>query len=172
MVGSSEVGKSALTLQFMYKEFEEEYEPTKADSYRKKVLLDGEDVHIDILDTACQEGCAAIRDEYVKSGEGFLCVFNITEGGSYKACQDVRDQILRVKNDETIPFILVGNKCDLNEKRVVSRDHAQNLAKSWKVPYVETSAKTGENVDTVFLDLMRKIQSRKVDSDATNVLVA
>ncbi|VEL30679.1 unnamed protein product [Protopolystoma xenopodis] len=52
MVGSGGVGKSALTLQFMYDEFVEDYEPTKADSYRKKTILDGEDVQIDILDTA------------------------------------------------------------------------------------------------------------------------
>ncbi|KAA0190422.1 Ras protein Ral-A [Fasciolopsis buskii] len=52
MVGSGGVGKSALTLQFMYDEFIEDYEPTKADSYRKKYVLDGEEVQIDILDTA------------------------------------------------------------------------------------------------------------------------
>ncbi|KAJ8878971.1 hypothetical protein PR048_019575 [Dryococelus australis] len=61
MVGSGGVGKSALTLQFMYDEFVEDYEPTKADSYRKKVVLDGEEVQIDILDTAGQEDYAAIR---------------------------------------------------------------------------------------------------------------
>ncbi|CAG2170827.1 unnamed protein product, partial [Oppiella nova] len=49
MVGSGGVGKSALTLQFMYDEFIEDYEPTKADSYRKKVVLDGDEVQIDIL---------------------------------------------------------------------------------------------------------------------------
>merc|ERR1712117_717605 len=93
------------------------------------------------------------------------CVFSITEDDSFQACQDFRDQILRVKSDETIPFVLVGNKCDLTEKREVSQSHAQNRAESWKVPYVETSAKTRENVDKVFFDLMRKIQSRKVDQD-------
>ena len=86
----------------------------------------------------------------------------------FQACQDFRDQILRVKSDETIPFVLVGNKCDLTEKREVSQSHAQNRAESWKVPYVETSAKTRENVDKVFFDLMREIRSRKIDSDATN----
>lgn len=168
MVGSGGVGKSALTLQFMYDEFVEDYEPTKADSYRKKVVLDGEEVQIDILDTAGQEDYAAIRDNYFRSGEGFLCVFSITEDDSFQACQDFRDQILRVKSDETIPFVLVGNKCDLTEKREVSQSHAQNRAESWKVPYVETSAKTRENVDKVFFDLMREIRSRKIDSDATN----
>ena len=84
MVGSGGVGKSALTLQFMYDEFVEDYEPTKADSYRKKVVLDGEEVQIDILDTAGQEDYAAIRDNYFRSGEGFLCVYSITEDDSFQ----------------------------------------------------------------------------------------
>lgn len=60
-----------------------------------------------------------------------------------------REQILRVKNDEDIPFILIGNKCDLTEKRQVSQEQAQSLAAEWNVPYVETSAKNNENVDKV-----------------------
>lgn len=68
----------------MYDEFVEDYEPTKADSYRKKVVLDGEEVQIDILDTAGQEDYAAIRDNYFRSGEGFLCVFSITEDDSFQ----------------------------------------------------------------------------------------
>lgn len=114
MVGSGGVGKSALTLQFMYDEvcnnklyflittiiqidtpvillqFVEDYEPTKADSYRKKVVLDGEEVQIDILDTAGQEDYAAIRDNYFRSGEGFLCVFSITEDDSFQATMEFR----------------------------------------------------------------------------------
>lgn len=68
----------------------EDYEPTKADSYRKKVVLDGEEVQIDILDTAGQEDYAAIRDNYFRSGEGFLCVFSITELESFAATADFR----------------------------------------------------------------------------------
>ncbi|XP_066997690.1 ras-related protein Ral-a isoform X2 [Anabrus simplex] len=161
MVGSGGVGKSALTLQFMYDEFVEDYEPTKADSYRKKVVLDGEEVQIDILDTAGQEDYAAIRDNYFRSGEGFLCVFSITEDDSFEATQEFREQILRVKNDNNIPFLLVGNKSDLEEKRKVSLADATNRAKQWGVPYVETSAKTRKNVDKVFFDLIRKIAAQK-----------
>lgn len=68
----------------------EDYEPTKADSYRKKVMLDGEEVQIDILDTAGQEDYAAIRDNYFRSGEGFLCVFSITDDDSFQATQEFR----------------------------------------------------------------------------------
>eukprot|EP00092_Neocalanus_flemingeri_P018307 GFUD01019814.1.p1 GENE.GFUD01019814.1~~GFUD01019814.1.p1 ORF type:complete len:199 (-),score=56.62 GFUD01019814.1:1749-2345(-) len=166
MVGSGGVGKSALTLQFMYDEFVEDYEPTKADSYRKKVVLDGEEVQIDILDTAGQEDYAAIRDNYFRSGEGFLCVFSITEEDSFQATQDFREQILRVKGDSNIPFILVGNKADLSGSRQVQLATANNKATEWQVPYVETSAKTRENVDKVFYDLMREIRSRKVSDDS------
>lgn len=63
------------------------------------------------------------------------------------------EQILRVKNDENIPFLLVGNKCDLNDKRKVPLSECQGRAQQWGgVPYVETSAKTRENVDKVNRD--------------------
>ncbi len=68
----------------MYDEFEEEYVPTKADNYRKKVVLEEDEVRIDILDTAGQEDYAAIRDNYLRSGEGFLCVFSIAELDSFQ----------------------------------------------------------------------------------------
>lgn len=161
MVGSGGVGKSALTLQFMYDEFVEDYEPTKADSYRKKILLDGNEVQVDILDTAGQEDYAAIRDNYFRSGEGFLCVFSITDPESLNAAHELREQILRVKNDDHIPFILVGNKVDLNDKRMVGLEEVQQLANGWQVPYLETSAKTRFNVNEAFYELMRKIKSRR-----------
>ncbi len=142
-------------------------------------MLDGEEVQIDILDTAGQEDYAAIRDNYFRSGEGFLCVFSITDDDSFQATQEFRwifrnfairprliyyfiefwkcwnfsknrEQILRVKNDENISFLLVGNKCDLGERRKVSLEEAQNRAQQWGVPYIETSAKTREHVDKVY----------------------
>ena len=64
-------------------------------------------------------------------------------------CVVVSEQIVRVKNDEFVPFILVGNKMDLDAKRQVSLDTAQNCARQWNVAYVETSAKTRDNVDKV-----------------------
>ena len=164
MVGSGSTGKSALTLQFMYDEFVEEYEPTKADSYQKKVVLDAEEVQIDLLDTAGEEDYAAIQDKNFRSGEGFLCVFSITQDESFQAAKEFREQIVRVKGKETIPFILVGNKSDLTDQRAVTLANAQAQANEWKVPYVETSAKTRENVDKVFFDLMREIRAQKMDT--------
>uniref|UniRef100_A0A1I8JIE3 small monomeric GTPase n=1 Tax=Macrostomum lignano TaxID=282301 RepID=A0A1I8JIE3_9PLAT len=149
MVGSGGVGKSALTLQFMYEEFVQDYEPTKADSYRKKMTLDNTEVQIDILDTAGQEDYASIRDNYFRGGEGFLCIFSITDPESFAATNDYREQIIRVKGDESIPMFLVGNKSDLEQSRQVSGQEAQQRAQQWRVPYIETSAKTRENVEQV-----------------------
>lgn len=162
VIGSGGVGKSALTLQFMYDEFVEDYEPTKADSYRKKITLDGRESQIDILDTAGQEDYAAIRDNYFRSGEAFLCVFSILEPDSLSATEELREQVLRVKNDDkSVPFLLVGNKTDLEQRRQVSQEAALELARSWQVPYVETSAKTRQNVDQVFIELTRMIRDRR-----------
>ncbi|KAI8849931.1 small GTPase superfamily [Chytridium lagenaria] len=165
MVGSGGVGKSALTLQYMYGDFIEEYDPTKADSYRKKVSLDTSDCFIDILDTAGQEEYAAIRDNYYRSGEGFLCVFSLTEVESFTHTQEFRDQICRVLDDESVPFILVGNKADLGDRKVTTRE-AEAVAKKWGCGYVETSAKTRMNVDEAFQSLMRKIRDRKEEKGA------
>lgn len=163
MVGSGGVGKSALTLQFMYDEFVEDYEPTKADSYRKKIILDGQEVQVDILDTAGQEDYAAIRDNYFRSGDGFLLVFSITEPSSLGDVEHLREQILRVKNDDKTPLLLVGNKSDLaHERRAVSHEEASELAlKQWQSCYVETSAKTRHNVDAVFFELIRQVKRRR-----------
>ena len=170
MVGAGSVGKSALTLQFMYAEFVEDYEPTKADSYRKpNVKLDNQEVGIDILDTAGQEDYAAIRDNYYRSGDGFFCVFSLLEAGSFRETDNFRDQILRVHDDdETIPFILVGNKCDLENQREVSREAAERKASEWNVPYLETSAKTAQNVDAAYLTLLRLIAAKKVSRATKN----
>ncbi|CAF0724600.1 unnamed protein product [Rotaria sordida] len=162
MVGSGGVGKSALTLQYMYDEFVVDYEPTKADSYRKAVMLDGEEVQIDILDTAGQENYAAIRDTYIRSGEGFLLVFDVTDAESFGDLNELYEQILRVKNGGTnIPAILVGNKIDLAERRKVTLEEAEQKARSWSIRYIETSAKTKHNVDKVFCELMRIVRPFK-----------
>lgn len=171
MVGSGGVGKSALTLQFMYDEFVEEYEPTKADSYRKKVLLDGEECSVDILDTAGQEDYSAIRDNYYRSGEGFICVFSITDPDSFDATVEFREQILRVKNTETnVQIVLVGNKSDLDQERRVTFEQAKQRADLWDCAYVETSAKTRANVDKVFYDLMREVRRKKGPLNAGGTL--
>merc|ERR1711991_711156 len=72
ILGDGGVGKSALTIQFVQNHFIEEYDPTIEDSYRKQVTIDHETCLLDILDTAGQEEYSAMRDQYMRTGEGFL----------------------------------------------------------------------------------------------------
>ncbi|KFO33464.1 Ras-related protein Ral-A [Fukomys damarensis] len=115
MVGSAGVGKSALTLQFTYDEFVEESEPTRADGYREKVVLDGEEAQIDRRRTTLQS-------ETTTSGAGRASSVSsrLQQWNPWQPPLTSRERILRVKEDENVPFILVGNKSDLEDERQVS----------------------------------------------------
>ncbi|KAI2666389.1 GTPase HRas [Labeo rohita] len=141
VVGAGGVGKSALTIQLIQNHFVDEYDPTIEDSYRKQVVIDGETCLLDILDTAGQEEYSAMRDQYMRTGEGFLCVFAINNAKSFEDVHLYREQINRVKDSDNVPMVLVGNKSDLASRTVETRQ-AQELARSYGVPFVETSAKT------------------------------
>jgi Ras-related protein Rap-1B len=110
------------------------------------------------LDTAGTEQFTAMRELYMKQGQGFLLVFSITSMSSLQELAELRDQIIRIKDDENIPLVIVGNKSDLEEDRVVSRARAFQISQLWgNAPYYETSARRRANVDEVFIDLCRQI---------------
>ncbi|GIY49080.1 ras-related protein Rap-1b [Caerostris extrusa] len=109
------------TVQFVQGIFVEKYDPTIEDSYRKQVEVDGQQCMLEILDTAGTEQFTAMRDLYMKNGQGFVLVYSITAQSTFNDLQDLREQILRVKDTDDVPMILVGNKCDLEDERVVVR---------------------------------------------------
>eukprot|EP01132_Coremiostelium_polycephalum_P010389 gene10389-12760_t len=158
IVGGGGVGKSALTIQLIQNHFIDEYDPTIEDSYRKQVTIDEETCLLDILDTAGQEEYSAMRDQYMRTGQGFLCVYSITSRSSYDEIASFREQILRVKDKDRVPMILVGNKCDLDYERQVTISEGQDLAKSFNCPFMETSAKSRINVEESFYSLVREIR--------------
>jgi GTPase KRas len=78
--------------------FVDEYDPTIEDSYRKQCVIDDEVALLDILDTAGQEEYSAMREQYMRTGEGFLLVYSITDQSSFEEIQSFCQQILRVKD--------------------------------------------------------------------------
>uniref|UniRef100_A0A158PAJ5 small monomeric GTPase n=1 Tax=Angiostrongylus cantonensis TaxID=6313 RepID=A0A158PAJ5_ANGCA len=157
VVGDGGVGKSALTIQLIQNHFVEEYDPTIEDSYRKQVVIDGETCLLDILDTAGQEEYSAMRDQYMRTGEGFLLVFAVNESKSFENVANYREQIRRVKDSDDVPMVLVGNKCDLAQRAVDGRTVA-DAARAYGIPMVDTSAKTRMGVDDAFYTLVREIR--------------
>lgn len=104
-----------------------------------------------------------MRELYMKTGHGFLLVFSITSLASMIELQELRDQIVRIKDDPMVPLVIVGNKCDLADDRAVSKARASAVAKSWNdASYYETSARARRNVDEAFIDLCRQMIRRDI----------
>lgn len=160
VLGSGGVGKSALTVQFVQGIFVEKYDPTIEDSYRKQVEVDGQQCMLEILDTAGTEQFTAMRDLYMKNGQGFVLVYSITAQSTFNDLQDLREQILRVKDTDDVPMVLVGNKCDLEDERVVGKEQGNSLSRQFNCAFMETSAKAKINVNDIFYDLVRQINKK------------
>ncbi|OTA59207.1 ras family protein [Hypoxylon sp. EC38] len=173
VVGGGGVGKSCLTIQLIQSHFVDEYDPTIEDSYRKQCVIDDEVALLDVLDTAGQEEYSAMREQYMRTGEGFLLVYSITSDQSFEEIRTFQQQILRVKDKDPtdyFPMVVVGNKCDLESEREVPRQDGEALAKQFGCPFVETSAKSRTNVDKAFFDLVREIRhyNRNMQGLSTN----
>jgi len=139
----------------------DDYDPTLEDSYRKQVAIDDDECILDIFDTAGQEDFSAVRDQYMRTGDGFLCVYSITLQASFDEAINLHEHILRVKDADSVPFVLVGNKCDLQDDREVPMERGQSLAKDLGCPFLEASAKTRTHVVESFEALVREIKKAR-----------
>eukprot|EP01091_Cochliopodium_minus_P021421 TRINITY_DN979_c0_g2_i2.p1 TRINITY_DN979_c0_g2~~TRINITY_DN979_c0_g2_i2.p1 ORF type:complete len:109 (-),score=21.46 TRINITY_DN979_c0_g2_i2:38-364(-) len=101
-----------------------------------------------------------MRDQYLRNAEGMIIVYSITSRDSFDEISIFRDQVLRVKDEDFFPLVLIGNKCDLEDEREVTRKEAEEMAKSWNIPFFETSAKMNTNVNEAFLSIIEEIRKR------------
>lgn len=109
---------------------------------------------VELMDTAGTDQFAAMRDLYMRNGDAFLLVYAIDSMSSFEALVPLYEQLLRVRNAAagSVPVVLVGNKCDLEPHRQVSREQAAALASRWKVGSpMESSARKRHHVDKVFM---------------------
>ncbi|CAP67384.1 uncharacterized protein PODANS_1_23850 [Podospora anserina S mat+] len=158
VVGGGGVGKSCLTIQLIQSHFVDEYDPTIEDSYRKQCIVDDEVALLDVLDTAGQEEYSAMREQYMRTGEGFLLVYSITSRESFEEIRTFQQQILRVKDKDIFPMVVVGNKVDLASERKVPQEEGEALAREFRCKFLETSAKTNTNVEQAFYEVVRAIR--------------
>lgn len=165
--GSGGVGKSSIVLRFVTGTFSSEYIPTIEDCYRKTCPVDQKTAFLDILDTAGQEEYIALRDQWVREGSAFILVYSVLSRQTFEEIPNFRDRILLVKEDETIPMVLVGNKIDLENERQVTTEEGREIAQEYGgIPFVECSALKAMNCDEVFHEAVRQI--RKMDEKTVN----
>ena len=141
--------------------FIEEYDPTIDDELSQAVSKSiNETCILDILDTAGQEEFSALRDQWMRTGQGFLMLYDITSRSSFDALPALHNQILQVKDEPKVPIVLVGNKCDLDgPARAVAVSEGAELAKGYGCPFLEASAKSKINVEESFFELVRLIRA-------------
>jgi len=162
VVGDRRVGKTALAIQFSQYRFTSDYEPAeprKESSCSKLSNIDDEQTLLNIsFDTSAQEEYGEMGDQYIRTGQGFLIVYSITSNTSFEYVNLFREQILKVKDVDSFPIIIVGNKCDLEQEREVSTSKGREYAELYGFRFYETSAKLGENVEEIFFQLVREIK--------------
>ncbi|RVX69681.1 Protein ras-2 [Exophiala mesophila] len=184
VLGDGGVGKTALTIQLCLNHFVETYDPTIEDSYRKQVMIDHQACMLEVLDTAGQEEYTALRDQWIRDGEGFILVYSITSRNSFNRIRRFYQQVQRVKESShpgsptgasylpaqmngspsyngPVPVMLVGNKNDQHHEREVSAQEGQALAKELGCDFVEASAKNCINVEKAFFDVVRQLRRQR-----------
>lgn len=121
---------------------------------------------LDILDTAGQEDYAAMRDQYIRTGEAFVLVYSVCSRTSFELCKALYARIAAVKDEDehAVPVVLVGNKIDLPGRAVAAREGAALAAELGPhVRFVETSARTRAGLDELFVELVRALRAARPD---------
>ncbi|NWI49027.1 RASK GTPase, partial [Calyptomena viridis] len=155
VVGAGGVGKSALTIQLIQNHFVDEYDPTIEPGLGH---FQGWGSHNFIHKfRSVQDDCGVVQNQYQMN---WLLINLIGFTPAFTSCRVQQEQIKRVKDSEDVPMVLVGNKCDL-PSRTVDTKQAQDLARSYGIPFIETSAKTRQGVDDAFYTLVREIRKHK-----------
>lgn len=169
LIGDSGVGKSCLLLRFADDTYTESYISTIGVDFKiRTVELDGKTIKLQIWDTAGQERFRTITSSYYRGAHGIIIVYDITDVESFN---NVRQWLFEIDRfaSENVNKLLVGNKSDLVNKRVVTTETSKEFANSLDIPFLETSAKNATNVEEAFLTMAAQIKTRMAQSSTKTI---
>ncbi|KAL4746197.1 hypothetical protein BDW72DRAFT_185441 [Aspergillus terricola var. indicus] len=158
LIGDSGVGKSCCLLRFSEDSFTPSFITTIGIDFKIRTIeLDGKRVKLQIWDTAGQERFRTITTAYYRGAMGILLVYDVTDERSF---QNIRTWFSNVEQhaSEGVHKILIGNKCDWEEKRAVTTEQGQQLADELGIPFLEVSAKNNINIEKAFYNLASDIK--------------
>ncbi|XP_069510971.1 ras-related protein Rab-37 isoform X5 [Ambystoma mexicanum] len=161
LLGDTSVGKTCFVIQYKDGAFlSGTFLPTVGIDFRNKVVtVDDVKVKLQIWDTAGQERFRSVTHAYYRDAEALLLLYDITNRTSFDNIRAWLTEISEYAQKDVV-IMLLGNKCDMNHERIIRPEDGENLAKEYGVPFMETSAKTGVNVDLAFLAVAKELKQR------------
>ena len=157
IIGNSSAGKTKIIDRYLKNSFEDNSIPTLGFQMNKKEFqIEQDKITVQIWDTAGQEKFNSLTSSYYKNAKGALVVYDITDKGSFNKIEKLVDD-LKNGSDKNIYIILVGNKNDLEEQRVITKEEGEDLAKKLNLGFCEVSAKTGDGIENVFQKLINEV---------------
>jgi len=164
LIGDSGVGKSCLLLRFADHTYTESYISTIGVDFKIRTIdLDGKTIKLQIWDTAGQERFRTITSSYYRGAHGIIVVYDVTDSDSFNNVKQWLNEIDRYAC-ENVNKLLVGNKCDLVNKKAVDYETAKAFADKLDIPFLETSAKAATNVEKAFLTMAGEIKNTNQQS--------
>lgn len=167
MIGDSGVGKSCLLLRFSDDSFTTSFITTIGIDFKIKTIeLDGKRIKLQIWDTAGQERFRTITTAYYRGAMGILLVYDVTDEQSFL---NIRNWIRNIEQHaaDSVNKILIGNKCDMRDDRVIETSRGKALAEEYNIKFFETSAKSDVHVTDAFISIARDIKKRLMDNPTT-----
>ena len=162
LVGDSSVGKTTLLLKYVEGKFSDSHITTIGVEYKdKEITVDNRKINLQIWDTSGQERYRSITKNFYRNADGILFIFDVTNEESFNQLKDwlTSSEVC----DKDFKKLIVGNKIDLKEKRVVNKEKMENFAEKKELKCFETSAKDNTNVNEVFEEMAKLILSNKTD---------
>ena len=126
----------------------------------KTIKINNEEIKVMIFDSAGQERFRSLASNYIKKANGILLVYDISDKNTFLNIENWMTNI-KEESSDTIPIILIGNKCDLDEQRKIQKEEGEQFANNNNLKFFETSCKDGDNVENCFIELTKQIIERK-----------
>ncbi|CAD8147363.1 unnamed protein product (macronuclear) [Paramecium tetraurelia] len=164
LIGTSGVGKSCMLMRYVDNNFTNNFYNTIGVDFKiKSIFLENKNIKLQIWDTAGQDRFRTITCSYYRGAHGIIIVYDITDRESFDSVKMWMSEIDKYAQEDVIRM-LVGNKCDMDDKRAVSYEEGEALAKQLKLQFIETSAKLSTNIEQSFLTIAKNVLEKSQNS--------